>query len=758
MTQLRSSTRPPAPSRVARSASTTARDSCREQRLARSRLGVPPPRDDQIQRAGLVNRLRVARSADVVTVTAPPGYGKTTLVADWARRDGRPFAWYRIAEADDGASFVAHLAAAVSSATVGRRGALRSVVRRGTPEEGVAAIARALAQFESQVVVVLDDVDLLGDQAAIRALQLFVEELPAECQLVLVARAEPPLPLPRLRASRSLAEFGVDDLRLTDREAGALARAHGAHLPVADVLAMNRLAEGWPAGFSLGAARRGSAAGAAARGVRGILEYFRTDVLTDLAEDDIRFLTRASALDRLCGPLCDAVTGSIDSGERLERLDRSNLFVVPLDHERRWYRIHGIFRNALFRELEGREPGLAATLWHRAADWYAEHGDFGLAVDYAYTAGDVDQLASLIERDTVPLSGTRYRTRAEHWLEALDDEELLARHPIAAAIGAVTWAMLGRADDADRWAHAFDTGDLDPGVLDPARRAFVQSLIMRETPDDVRADAERAVSDPELDHSWRAPALLVLGGAYAIGGDRDAADAVLREAADLAAVACVPAIESAAVAYRSLLAAEVGAWSLADALAAQACGIVTDARLENDVTSLFAYAASSSAALRRGDWLTVHDALQQSERLLPGLTYAIGSFAVILRLEFARVWSALGDREHALELLAEMDAILARRPELEILRDDTVELREEIRVPGERESRSSTLTAAELRLLPLLTTHLSFREIADRLYVSRNTVKTQAISVYRKLGVSSRGEAVAHASRVGLVAGELHET
>ena len=138
-----------------------------------------------------MNRLRVARSADVVTVTAPPGYGKTTLVADWARRDGRPFAWYRIAEADDGASFVAHLAAAVSSATVGRRAALRSVVRSGTPEEGVAAIARALAQFESQVVVVLDDVDLLGDQAAIRALQLFVEELPAECQLVLVARAEP---------------------------------------------------------------------------------------------------------------------------------------------------------------------------------------------------------------------------------------------------------------------------------------------------------------------------------------------------------------------------------------------------------------------------------------------------------------------------------------------------------------------------------------------------------------------------------------
>jgi LuxR family maltose regulon positive regulatory protein len=318
--------------------------------------------------------------------------------------------------------------------------------------------------------------------------------------------------------------------------------------------------------------------------------------------------------------------------------------------------------------------------------------------------------------------------------------------------------MLGRADDADRWAEAFDAGDLDPAVLDPARRAFVRSLIMRETPDDVRADAERAVSDPELDHSWRAPALLVLGGAYAIGGDRDAADAVLREAADTAAVACVPAIESAAVAYRSLLAAEVGAWPLADALAAQACRIVTDARLENDVTSLFAYAASSSAALRHGDWLTVHDGLQQSERLLPGLTYAIGSFAVILRLEFARVWSALGDREHALELLAQMDAILAKRPELEVLRGNTVELREEIRVPEDRESRSSTLTAAELRLLPLLTTHLSFREIADSLYVSRNTVKTQAISVYRKLGVSSRGEAVAHASRVGLVAGELHET
>jgi LuxR family maltose regulon positive regulatory protein len=267
-------------------------------------------------------------------------------------------------------------------------------------------------------------------------------------------------------------------------------------------------------------------------------------------------------------------------------------------------------------------------------------------------------------------------------------------------------------------------------------------------------EAASAVTTLPFDSPWRGPALLALGVARALDQDASHAETALGEAAGAAASTGSAPVEAAALGLQSLVAAHRGAWRRSDTLAAAAVKIVQDAHLDDDVASLFSHAASARSSLRHGDWVAVKVALDAAQTLLPRLTYASGSMSVLLRTELAAIHLALGEAANAERLLDEAGEVFDRNPKLIVLRPETAALRAQIAASAKRVSRrASTLTGAELRLLPLLTTHLSFREIADRLFVSRNTVKTQAISVYRKLGVSSRGEAVAHASEMGLVAG-----
>jgi LuxR family maltose regulon positive regulatory protein len=701
-----------------------------------------------VPRTGLVNRLRVSHAAPVVIVTAPRGYGKTTLVAEWARRDGRPFAWYAVDGAGGPDDFAAQLAESVSRVIDGR-------VAPGGPDETAARVGRALASSSTPVVVVLDGVDRLRDAGSIRLVERLAGELPDGSQLVLVSTAEPPLPLARLRSQGKLFEIGAADLRFGGREAAALLHGAGRTLDHVEVEALNARVEGWPAGLALAAS--------GAVGSSAMLDHLRATVLASLSDDDVRFLARVSVLERLSGPLCDVVANETDSWARLERLERSNVFLFPLDPERRWYRLHPVFREALRSELGRREPGSEPALRSRASTWCAVYGDPELALDYAREAGDLEQLTTLLERSTLPFAGPSRPARIERWLGPFDDAAVLDRHPAVAAMGALTWAMTGHPDAAERWADAAERsasvprrrGERVTAAPSTPWPALLRSLMCPSDAEEMRTNAQSALDALPAGSAWRAPVLAVLGSAHALEGDASNAESIFREAADTAASAGAPATESLALAGRSLLATERGDWSRADALADAAVETVRASRLDGSVTSLFAFAAAARAALRRGDWASVHANLERADELLPQLSYAIGGFAVSLRIEFARVRLALGDADGVVRLLDEVDAIFERRPKLGVLREDAVEIRARVEAQtGRADGRMSTLTAAELRLLPLLATHLSFREIAERLYVSRNTVKTQAISVYRKLGVSSRGEAIGRASDLGLVAGE----
>jgi LuxR family transcriptional regulator, maltose regulon positive regulatory protein len=732
-------------------------------RLFESKLIVPARRPGTVTRAGLVNRLRAARAASLVVVTAPAGYGKTTLVADWSRRDGRRFVWYAVDEADHPAAFVEHLVEAVSRACDPD---VTAHVREGQsraaevePDDVAAQLGRLLDAAAMPVVVVLDDVDLLQDPQSIRILERFAEDVPAGSQLALVSRDEPPLRLARLRSQGRLLELGVSDLRLSDREAAALLHGAGAHASVEEASTLNKAVEGWAAGVYLAAlSLRTSSAEMPRTGIDMMFDFFRDELLANVDDHELLVLTRTSILDRLTGSLCDVVADTTGTAELLERLERSNLFVRPLDREREWYAVHGVFRKVLYGELERREPGLVPLLYRRAAAWCADHGDPETALDYAWAAGDPEQVAALVERSSLPFTARPERAAVARALETIDDDAMLERHPAAAAIGALTWAMTGRGDAAERWAKVVERRRVSPRARSSMKKtvspwpSLLHALFAPVGAHDMRAEAERALQSLPLGSLWRAPVLLALGAANALSGDFQAAETALRDAAEVAESAGAAAVESAAVAYQSLLATDRGDWARADALADTARRLVDDAKLDNNVTTLFALAAGARSALRRGQWATVHDDLERAGVLLPRLTYAIGSFSVLLRLEFARVHLALGDLPRAAALLDEVDAIFAHRPRLGVFREQTFALRAQLEADLERaHGRNAALTAAELRLVPLLATHLSFREIADRLYVSRNTVKTQAISVYRKLGVSSRREAVARAAEFGLV-------
>lgn len=724
--------------------------------LLEANLTVPLHPTGSVPRTGLVNQLRAARSARLVLISAPAGYGKTTLVADWARRDGRPFAWFGVDASGEPVAFAAHLGAAIERAVEGPSDGFGPEAGNVSPDESIALLGRLVASSRSPVVVVVDDVDRLQDSASIRLLARFVDELPPLSQVVLVARARPLLPLARFRAQGALVELDVADLGFADREAATLLRAAGVDLPREDVEALNAAVEGWPAGLHLAASALNSCSpngiDPARAGDDLMLDYFRTELLSSLASEDVTFLTRASVLERMCGTLCDLVTEMPGSAERLAGLEGSNLFVVPMDREGRWYRFHSAFRRVLAAELERLEPGIAGTLRRRAAAWCAEYGSDDLALEYASRAGDRARLVELLER-SVPFSLTAQPAHVGRWLDALDDAAILSRHPAASAIGALTLALTGHPDLAERWAVSTEQGH-SPTPW----HALLHSLMSPDGAEDMRTHAARALDTLPLGSAWRAPALLALACANALEGDSWSADTLLGEAADIAASAGAAAVESTALAYGSLLAADRGDWPRADALAEAARRVVEGSHLEDSATTLFSLAATARAALRKGDCVTVWADLERARALLPCLTHAIGSFSVFLRIELVRVHLALGDVNGALLLLDEVDEIFSRRPRLGVLREDSTALRGQVEANVRRSTgRSATLTAAELRLLPLLTTHLSFREIAMRLYVSRNTVKTQAISVYRKLGVSSRGEAIVRASELGLVAGAAAE-
>jgi LuxR family transcriptional regulator, maltose regulon positive regulatory protein len=740
----------------------------REFDLLASKLRRPVVRPGTVLRVPLAERLARGDRRPIVSVVAPPGYGKTTLLAQWAERNGQAFAWVSIDEGDNDPkvllTYIAEALDAVEPIDERVFDALASLVS-SVPGSVVPRLGSAFSSMTSPVVLVLDDVHALYNRECRAALSVLADHVPVGSRLALAGRAELPLRVARLRAEGRILEIGPGDLSLTYEEASSLLRDAEVALGEDEVAGLHQRTEGWPVGLYLAALclREGGSLGSAAVSFGGddrlVSEYMESEFLARISLRQRVFLTRTAVLERLSGPLCEAVLEHSGSAATLAELARSNLLLVPLDRRGQWYRYHHLFRDMLLAELERLEPGLIPVLRRRAAGWCMRNDLPEEALQYSMAAGDVDAAAGLVAKLVVPTHRQGRITTIQRWFEWLEDRGGFEGNPTVAVMASMISAMTARPADSERLAEAvarWQNGD-PAGPRDPSAEAWaalLRAFLCRRGAEQMRADADEAVRRFAAGSFVTPTPAIMQGIARVLCGDLDGGDASLEDALGVEGGAGAPEDFAFALCERSLVAMARGEWGRAEALAGQADGVLRRAGIEESFATPLVCAVRARTAMHRGDVPAVRRELLSAQRLRHLLTYALPYFAVQARIELIRVHLALADLAGARTLMREVDELLRRRPGLGNLTEEAQALRARLAEErGSSASGASALTAAELRLLPLLSTHLSMPEIAGELFLSRNTIKSQAISIYRKLGTPSRSQAVARSRELGLLEG-----
>jgi LuxR family transcriptional regulator, maltose regulon positive regulatory protein len=734
--------------------------------LVISKMHRPLLRPGTVRRSRLIERLVRGDPRPIVSVVAPAGYGKTTLLSQWAEYGDQSFAWVSVDEGDNDPkvllTYVAEALDAVEPIDERVFDALASPVS-SVPGTVVPRLGSAFASMSSPVVLVLDDVHVLHDRECRAALSVLADHVPGGSRLVLAGRAQPPLRIARLRAEDKIVEIGPGDLSLTAGEASSLLRDAGLTLSEEEVAELHRRTEGWPAGLYLAALylREDGPLASAAVSFGGddrlVSEYVESEFLARISRRQRVFLTRTAVLERMCGPLCDAVLEQRGSGTVLADLERSNLLLVPLDRHKEWYRYHHLFRDMLLAELRSLEPELMPVLYRRAAQWYEHNGAPGEAVEYWMKAGDVNATARLAAALALPTYQQGRAATAERWLGWLEDHGALEDHPAVAVLAAMVPAMTGKPADAERRAGVAERAATVASLPDGSPSvepwlALLRALLCRDGVDQMRADAEVAAKTMAAGSFWRAASLLFLGMAHLMAGDPDQADAVFEDQVAEARAAGGTLGACVALSQRSLLAIARGAWDLGERHLSEARAVARESNVEDYPAVTIMHAAAARMALHQGDRPRAGAELTRAQRLRPALTYAVPHLAVQARTELTQVHLALADLAGARTLMREVDQILRRRAGLGVFARQAEDLRAELsHARSSPALGASALTAAELRLLPLLSTHLSFPEIGAEMFLSRNTVKSHAHSIYRKLGTFSRSQAVARAVELGLL-------
>jgi LuxR family maltose regulon positive regulatory protein len=736
--------------------------------LLASKLRRPMARPGGVRRSLLIERLARDDRCPIVSVVAPAGYGKTTLLAQWAERNGQAFAWVSVEEPDNDPKVLLRYVAEALDAVepIGERvfAALASPVS-SVPGSVVPRLGSAFSSMTSPVALILDDVHALHNSECRAALSVLADHVPGGSRLVLAGRVEPPLRVARLRAEGRILEIGPGDLSMTQSEASSLLRNADLALGEDDVAELHRRTEGWPTGLYLAALylKEGGPLASAAVSFGGddrlVSEYMESEILARISRRQRVFLTRTAALERMSGPLCEAVLDLPGSAVTLADLARSNVLLVPLDRRGEWYRYHHLFRDMLLAELERLEPGVVPVLQRRAAGWCLANGLPEEALEYSMAAGDVDTAAGLVQRLAVPAQRQGRVTTILGWFRWLEDRGGIEEHPMVAVMASIIAAMTGRPVDAERLAGAVDRWQYG----NPARRddpaaeawaALLRAVLCRSGAEQMRADADEAARRFAAG-SFKTPTpALMQGIARVICDDLDGGDAALEDALSVGEDAGAPEDFASALCERSLVAMARGEWGQAEVLAGQAGAVLHRAGIEESFATPLVCAVHARAAIRRGDVPAARRQLVTAQRLRYLLTYALPYFAVQARIELIRVHVALADLAGARTLMREVDELLKRRPGLGTLAGEAQALGALLAAErGPIAPGASALTAAELRLLPVLATHLSLPQIAEEMFLSRHTIKSQAYSLYRKLGASSRSQAVTRARELGLLEG-----
>jgi LuxR family maltose regulon positive regulatory protein len=591
----------------------------------------------------------------------------------------------------------------------------------------------------------------------------FALRLPPGWQLALASRTVVPLPTARLRALGGIFEVSADDLVMGLPEARSLLEGAGIDADEASLRDLLQRTEGWPVGLYIAAlaiksGTRHSDVGFTFTGDDIYMgDYLRSELLDRISGAEASFLVRTSVLDRMTGPLCDAILGEPGSGALLEQMEARNLLVVPLDRRREWYRYHHLLRDLLQAELRRREPELVLDLHFRAAAWFEANAMPEVAIGHAQAAGDYDRVARLILEMQQPVWASGRVETVLRWMTWAGDITSAEHYGAIAAHGSLLFALMGQPGEAERWAAAAEraspAGILPDGSTIEATLAYLRAILCRDGIAAMRRDARIAWAGLSPASPYRATMLYTEGISYLLEGDTARSGPILARALDLATHFGSLPLAGLILAEQCGAAAERNDWPEITTLAKRAAILVEDGHFGDYWTSALVYAWASRAASHEGDIARARFYLGRASRLRPLLTYALPVVSVQALLEMTRSYITLGDPEGAAAMLAQIRGILQQRPDLGVLEALAGQLQATLATTNAPAVGASSLTAAELRLLPLLSTHLSYAEIGDRLYVSKNTVKTQAYSAFRKLGVSSRSQAVVRARDLGLDAG-----
>jgi LuxR family transcriptional regulator, maltose regulon positive regulatory protein len=737
--------------------------------LIETKLRAPVARKEWVERQELIGYL-TGTKAKLILIDAPAGFGKTTLAAQW--RSGaagdRPFAWVSLDRGDDDPSRLWwHVVCALHLACPGFDSEkLQRALHGQVPDfDGTVLplLVNELAALAEPVVVVLDDYHLIKEHRCHDQMTLLLAHLPPSAQIAIITRADPPLELARMRAAGEMAEIRARELRFDLPQAAALTRnVAGVELTDHDLEDLVVRTEGWPAGLYLAAlSLRGHPSPATfvrqfTGNNRFIVDFLVEDVLSKQPDEVRRFLTRTSILPRFCAPLCDAVTGSAGAAAILELLERENLFLVPLDESREWFRYHHLFAQVLRAQLASTESAVVPVLHQRASGWHRASGSPDEAIGHALAAGDADGATDLIARHYYVYIDSGQIATVRLWLRLLGDG-WVATSPLAAHVAAWTAALSGDPHAARRLLPVIEAAG-EAGPLPDGMRSFeFSAALLRGTfgfdgLGPMREAAQRAVAlETDTASPWYALAHSAFGAALYWNGEVEQA-AVHAEEGLLgkAAISMVLMLSSAIMA---LLAADAGRLRQADEFARTAHDMATDPGLglDHSAQSSLGYLAMGAVHATQGNLSTargeLEHALQVRQRLI-GLS-PWPTVEVMFRL--APVLADLGDRAGAGTLLGEARQVLLSSPDgadAQLARLAELERRlayRPVTTPGE------PITEREREVLWLLQGTLSLRDIGRELYLSPNTIKTHTRALYRKLGVSDRQDAVAKARQLGLV-------
>ncbi len=644
--------------------------------LVAAKTSVPSLRSGFVRRRRLTSRLAASADLPLVVVSAPVGYGKTTLLVDWLEHDDRTVAWVSLDQADDDvATLMASIIAGVErvrelDASPSRDLATPEVSLLGRVVPGLAA---SIGVVDEPLVLVLDNLEEIRSRDCQDALRLLLDLLPEQVQLVVAGRREVWLAGGLRRVRGEVLEIGTSDLVFDAVEAAELLELRGSVPSPERVRPMLEQTEGWPTGLALLALTQRSDSATSGSSIapsspdRAVAEFIGAEVLAGLPPEIDHFLHGTAILDVLSPPLCDAVLDSAQSAAMLETLLGAGLFITPLDNSSEWYRYHPLFRTVLHDEASRSEPDTVRERHLRAARWWAAAGSVDHTIEHARAGGDLTIAADLIVAEMPRAYNDGRLSAVRRWLDQLG-EEIIERNPELA--GLVGWleALTGNAVEAQRWAdrieHLTSEGDSEVESF-VSSRAALRAFLCAHGIEQMEADARSVVTNEPVWGPWRPASLGFLAVARWLQHDDDEAFALFSQSLEVTtATDGFDDPEVRYLAYRAVLSMDRDDWSAADRDLELAVSVVERAHLFEYAVNSIVEAARARLLVHRNEIETGRASLFRAMRLRTSVTWVNPWGAVWLRLELADAHLVLGDPEAARILLQEAEGVLYRRPKL----------------------------------------------------------------------------------------------